>query len=120
MTSRGGIDRVDGFLAVSRALGDIGLAPHVSCEPFVSCTKLTSTDDFLILACDGIWDVMSDDDAASIVSESVSDANVAAACERLRDTALERGSRDNISVMVIDVRCGDSASRYRHLLSSRS
>uniref|UniRef100_A0A6A7GA39 Protein phosphatase 2C-related protein n=1 Tax=Hirondellea gigas TaxID=1518452 RepID=A0A6A7GA39_9CRUS len=63
----GRFDRVNGILAVSRAIGDHMLKPAVSAEPTVSRTELTSADRFLILACDGLWDVMSDQEACDFV-----------------------------------------------------
>jgi protein phosphatase PTC2/3 len=60
--------RVNGMLALSRALGDFEykgnplLKPHdqiVTAFPEVTVEKLTNDCDFLIVACDGIWDCMS-------------------------------------------------------------
>ena len=66
------IQRVNGSLAVSRALGDFeykcveGRGP---CEQLVSpepevyvCERNSEKDEFVVLACDGIWDVMSNED----------------------------------------------------------
>lgn len=70
------IQRVNGSLAVSRALGDFeyknveGCGPCeqlVSPEPEVFVRDRNDTDEFLILACDGIWDVMSNEDLCQFV-----------------------------------------------------
>jgi len=101
MTNRQGktISRVQGMLAVSRALGDIFLHPFVSSEPDVTKFTLSSNaNEILILACDGLWDVMDDDEATKIAT-SIEDPEQAAV--KLRDTALEKGSQDNISVIVV-------------------
>ena len=67
---------------------------QVTAEPYITCTDLQIDDDFLILACDGIWDVFEDTEAKELVSASLaSGKNCAQACERLRDAALEKGSR---------------------------
>ena len=50
-------NRVMGRLAVSRAFGDKSLKPFVTAQPEVSTTQLFKEDDFIILACDGLWDV---------------------------------------------------------------
>jgi protein phosphatase PTC1 len=53
---------VNGVLAISRALGDHMLKENnvVTAEPFTTATELVDDDAFLIMACDGLWDVMSD------------------------------------------------------------
>lgn len=71
------IQRVNGSLAVSRALGDFeykqveGKGPCeqlVSPEPEITVQERdNSFDEFLVLACDGIWDVMTNDDLCDFV-----------------------------------------------------
>ena len=47
---RGGVDRVNGALAVSRAFGDLCMgAGVISAEPGVTCTHLGDDDEFVIL-----------------------------------------------------------------------
>ncbi|XP_050203910.1 probable protein phosphatase 2C 24 isoform X2 [Mercurialis annua] len=58
--------RVLGVLAMSRAIGDNYLKPYVSCEPEVTVTERTAGDDCLILASDGLWDVVSNDTACGV------------------------------------------------------
>ncbi|KAH9622625.1 hypothetical protein KSS87_019256 [Heliosperma pusillum] len=58
--------RVLGVLAMSRAIGDNYLKPYVSCEPEVTITDRTADDDCLILASDGLWDVVSNDTACGV------------------------------------------------------
>ncbi|KAL0241216.1 hypothetical protein GEMRC1_006451 [Eukaryota sp. GEM-RC1] len=91
-------DRIFGSLGVSRALGDVFLQPFVSCKPYISVTEITRNDGFLILACDGLWDVCSDDEAVKLISSEV---DVDHAAVRLRDFAYKNGSTDNISVVVV-------------------
>lgn len=50
--------RVMGILAMTRALGDHALRPYVVAEPEVSCTQRERGDSFLLLASDGVWDVL--------------------------------------------------------------
>ena len=47
-------DRVNGSLAITRALGDLPLKPYVTGHPFTTETALRPEDDVLILACDGV------------------------------------------------------------------
>ncbi|XP_022752708.1 probable protein phosphatase 2C 24 [Durio zibethinus] len=58
--------RVLGVLAMSRAIGDNYLKPYVSCEPEVTITDRTAEDECLILASDGLWDVVSNDTACGV------------------------------------------------------
>lgn len=52
--------RVMGVLAVARAFGDFLLKKYVPAQPYTSTTKLDARSQFIILACDGIWDVLED------------------------------------------------------------
>jgi len=89
--------RVNGILALSRSLGDADLQPYVTFEPEVFFVELKEDDRFLILACDGLWDVMSNTKAVEIVDKYRDPVRAAAA---LRDYAFLLGSTDNISVIV--------------------
>lgn len=70
------IQRINGALAVSRALGDfeykldLNLGPKcqlVSPEPEVYFQSRSDRDEFVVLACDGVWDVMSNNEVCSFV-----------------------------------------------------
>lgn len=70
---RGGPERVmdsSGFggLAMSRSLGDLSLRPYVSSQPEVFERKLDNKDRCLVLATDGVWDQMSNQEAIDIAS----------------------------------------------------
>ncbi|XP_047323506.1 protein phosphatase 2C 51-like [Impatiens glandulifera] len=126
--------RVLGVLATSRSIGDEYLQPYVIPEPEVMITKRTNADEFLILATDGLWDVVSNEMACLAVKRilegrslkkkkkmmirSSSDhvvvmqeenvekkkygrAQVAAGL--LVELAKSRGSKDNITVVVVDL-----------------
>ncbi|XP_019056505.1 PREDICTED: protein phosphatase 2C 3-like [Tarenaya hassleriana] len=60
--------RVLGVLATSRAIGDNYLKPYVICEPEVTITDRTDDDECLILASDGLWDVVSNETACAVAS----------------------------------------------------
>jgi len=99
------LGRVEGILAVSRALGDPEFKfPNklVSTEPYVLKYELTENDKFMILACDGVWDYVSYDEAVGIVArgrkEKKSPQEVS---QTLVQTALHKGSKDNLSVIVV-------------------
>ncbi|MES1906987.1 MAG: hypothetical protein MHM6MM_000193 [Cercozoa sp. M6MM] len=77
VTSVGGFigrfQRVNGILAVSRALGDHMLKPAVSAEPHMTMTRLDAECEYVVLACDGIWDVMDDQDVIDFVDKRVAE-----------------------------------------------
>ncbi len=54
-------------LAVSRAFGDFDFKPGVSIVPDVYTIPVTENTEFLILACDGVWDVLKSEEAVDIV-----------------------------------------------------
>lgn len=105
------IQRVNGSLAVSRALGDYEYKSVedkgpceqlVSPEPEIYVHERTDKDEFVILACDGIWDVMTNEDLKDYVHArlKVTDDLVQISNEVL-DTCLNKGSRDNMSIIII-------------------
>lgn len=96
--------RVDGDLAVSRALGDFQYKnnesiPHreqkVTYLPDITVHERTPDDEVLLLACDGLWDVMSNDEAAehlrSIFRTGESEVHLIA--EEMVDIALAKGKQ---------------------------
>eukprot|EP01103_Thecamoeba_quadrilineata_P002782 TRINITY_DN1266_c1_g2_i1.p1 TRINITY_DN1266_c1_g2~~TRINITY_DN1266_c1_g2_i1.p1 ORF type:complete len:531 (+),score=137.07 TRINITY_DN1266_c1_g2_i1:191-1594(+) len=92
--------RVNGLLSVSRAIGDFHLKPFgVSATPSLSSRFITPDDEFIILACDGLWDVISEETAIEVVKIEGKDPYRSSV--RLRDMAYLRGSSDNITVIVI-------------------
>lgn len=105
------IQRINGSLAVSRALGDFEykmepkLSPTeqlVSPEPDVSCLERENNDEFLLLACDGVWDVMSNEEVISFILAKMKITNdLVYVCNELMDTCLAKGSRDNMSVILV-------------------
>ncbi|KAL0961055.1 hypothetical protein HGRIS_006043 [Hohenbuehelia grisea] len=74
--------RVNGNLALSRALGDfefkknLSLGPEkqiITADPDISCHQITEEDEFLILACDGIWDCLSSQQVVDFVRYQISE-----------------------------------------------
>ncbi|KAF5731378.1 protein phosphatase 2C 58 [Tripterygium wilfordii] len=94
----GDVPRVDGQLAVARAFGDKGLKIHLSTEPDVAVVTVDDSAEFLILASDGIWKVMSNQEAADSVKQ-IKDAQ--SASKHLIEDALSRNSKDDISCIVV-------------------
>ncbi|CAN1230903.1 Probable protein phosphatase 2C 58 [Linum perenne] len=92
------VPRVDGQLAVARAFGDRSLKVHLSSEPDVSEESVDDEAEFLILASDGVWKVMSNQEAVDSI-KTVKDAKTAA--HQLIEEALARKSKDDISCIVV-------------------
>lgn len=92
-------NRVNGVLAVTRALGDTYMKDLVTGHPYTTETVIQpDQDEFIIIACDGLWDVCSDQEAVDLVrnvQEPVSAAKL------LVDHALSRFSTDNLSCMLV-------------------
>jgi len=114
--------RVNGVLAITRALGDHMLKENdiVSAEPHVVATELCQDDSFLLLACDGVWDVMTDQEAVDFVAGKFRTSRELAeeqrspddpplnlnelaehACRALVREALDRRSLDNVTAMLV-------------------
>jgi len=101
--------RVNGQLSVARALGDSNLSPYVIPHPDVYEQVVSKYDEFMVLASDGIWDVLTPDDVVKLVvnhqkrtsfkEADSTDAKVIA--ELIKDAAYNKGSNDNMSVVVI-------------------
>lgn len=93
--------RVDGSLSVTRALGDKPFKPYVSPRPYTTQLVLDEQDEFLVLACDGVWDVCTDQAIVDLVRD-IEDP-IEASQEVVRH-ALFQGSTDNITCMVVRLR----------------
>lgn len=94
--------RVLGILAVSRSFGDHGLKQFVSARPFMTQTELTADCQFLAMCCDGVFDVMKDEEVVDFVLEhSKGGAPNPKIAQMLVQEALDRKSTDNITAMVI-------------------
>lgn len=101
ITDAGGFvmnNRVNGVLAVTRSLGDSSMKEFVVGSPYTTETTLGPDDQFLIIACDGLWDVCEDQHAVNLILD-IKDPQEAS--QVLLDHALSQFSTDNLSVMVI-------------------
>ena len=93
---------MDGVLAVARAIGDMEYKPAVTGEPDVLTLELDGTEDFLVLGCDGVWDVLDEDTLAEILQTHVKnggDKHILA--KVVVDYCKGHGSQDNITVIVV-------------------
>lgn len=89
--------RVTGVLAVARSLGDHGLKDFVIARPHVS-SFCGEQAEVVIVACDGLFDVMTDQQVVDLVYEWKEDKESVA--QRLCKEAIARGSTDNVTAIV--------------------
>ncbi|XP_057968217.1 protein phosphatase 2C 16-like isoform X3 [Malania oleifera] len=113
--------RVFGVLAMSRAIGDRYLRPWIIPVPEITFTTRSGEDECLILASDGLWDVMTNDEVGEFAcrmlrrrrrSSMVDEISPAqAVADNLTEIAFARNSSDNISIIVVDLK---SRKRHQH------
>lgn len=99
--NQGGImmnNRVNGVLAVTRSLGDSYMKDLVTGAPYTTETELCPEDEFIIVACDGLWDVCEDHTAVQLIRH---EQDPTRASKILVDHALQNFSSDNLTCMVI-------------------
>ena len=102
-------------LSLSRAFGDFDAAPFVSHTPDINKYEVTKNDKFIIMACDGLWDVISNQDAIDFVLNKWRELNVKIPAKHtifsqksakniatsLGQYAIRIGSMDNITIQII-------------------
>jgi len=112
--SLGGEVYYDGFdwrvkdLSVSRAFGDLDATPFITNKPDFYRHRVRKNDKFMVLACDGLWDVLDNQDVVNLVLNECYDINSGKKLEvkknvakLLAETAIQKGSTDNVTVLVI-------------------
>ena len=97
--------RVNGCLAVSRAFGDYDVGKNlIISEPEYAEIPLTNNHGFLVVASDGLWNMMNNEEVAALLQEkrsSIQDMSLLA--KMLVLCVVQRGVLDNITVMLIDL-----------------
>lgn len=107
--------RVNGVLALSRAIGDFSFKANsvvsweqqaVTSAPEVRVTNLTAEDSFAVLACDGVWDVMSNEQVIQFIKTRIERGEaLGAICEALMDNCMSTLpfgiGCDNMSVIIV-------------------
>ncbi|KAK1285347.1 putative protein phosphatase 2C 6 [Acorus calamus] len=114
--------RVFGVLAMSRSIGDRYLKPWIIPDPEVTFVPRMREDECLILASDGLWDVMTNEEVCDVARRRIliwhkkngvipsvergicADPAAEAAADYLSKLAIHKGSKDNITVIVVDLK----------------
>ena len=97
--SRVVLGRTQGILGVSRSIGDFNVL-GISSEPTINEVYLDSSDKWLVIGCDGVFDVIYDELLGKIANNSSNSLEFA---YNLRNISYSLLSRDNISVIVVDL-----------------
>jgi len=128
--------RVNGNLALSRALGDFefkknySLTPQaqiITANPDVTCHEITEDDEFLVLACDGIWDCLSSQDVVNFVRYQVSEGKeLTEIGEMMCDHCLAPDTTsgagigcDNMTVLIVAITHGRSKEEWYTWIADR-
>lgn len=96
-----------GNLSLARAFGDLDTSPYVSHKPDIYKYNVQKNDKFIVLSCDGLWDVLSNQDVANFILEYLIkiekkeiNSNIDIA-KLLAEHAIKEGSMDNITIIII-------------------
>jgi len=88
-------------LSLSRAFGDLECTPYVTHLPQIYRYKISSGDKFIIFACDGLWDVMTNQDVVDYMNELISNKKFKGNyAKELAEQAIAKGSLDNVTAIV--------------------
>lgn len=108
--------RVNGSLNLARAIGDMEFKQNkflpaekqiVTANPDVTTVDLSEDDDFLVLACDGIWDCMSSQQLVDFIHEKLSsESKLSNVCEHVLDRCLAPSTAggegcDNMTMILV-------------------
>ena len=100
--SMGGIirkNRIMGQLILTRTLGDLYVKQYgVINTPDISVNEINRTIKYVILASDGVWDVV---DLETLVGMGQAGKNVGEFCEDIVKLAINKNTKDNVSCIVI-------------------
>lgn len=127
--------RVNGNLALSRAIGDFEfkqndkLSPQeqaVTCDPDVIEHEIKDEDEFFVLACDGIWDCLTNQQVVTFIRQHLAEDNkLDDICEQIMDHCLAPDSDagnvgcDNMSVMIVAILNGKTPEEWYDWMKKR-
>lgn len=102
-----GVCRI-GDLSLSRAFGDEDNAPYISQKPDVFYKTIGADTKFIVMACDGLWDVIESADIGKIIKKIIdtdtnTNTNTKNIAIELANYALLKGSTDNVSIIIIEI-----------------
>ncbi|KAI8636572.1 phosphatase 2C-like domain-containing protein [Parasitella parasitica] len=129
-------NRVNGNLALSRAIGDFefkqasNLPPEeqvVTCNPDIIVHTIRDEDEFFVLACDGIWDCMTNQQVVSYVYQHLAEkTKLQDICEQIIDHCLAPDSSgggigcDNMSIIIVAILNGKTEEQWYDWMAARA
>ncbi|CAO3618259.1 unnamed protein product [Cunninghamella echinulata] len=127
--------RVNGNLALSRAIGDFEFKQNdhlpaeeqiVTCDPDIIEHEITNDDEFFVLACDGIWDCMTNQEVVDYIRARIAEKQaLSEICESIMDHCLAPDSEvggvgcDNMSIIIVAILNGKSVDEWYSWVASR-
>ena len=122
ITGRGGVARVDGSIAVSRAIGDKPFKQFIIPDPECFHHEIQEDDDLLILSSDGLFRVYSEEQLAKEIHELRNDEMsdlVDISRKITEESCTNYNCRDNVSLVIVDLKkqLEDSAARKNEMYS---
>ncbi|EEA27698.1 hypothetical protein EYB25_001326 [Talaromyces marneffei] len=127
--------RVNGNLALSRAIGDFEfkksaeLSPEqqiVTAYPDVTTHEITEDDEFLVIACDGIWDCQSSQAVVEFVRRGIAaKQELYRICENMMDNCLSSNSEtggvgcDNMTMTIVGLLHGKTKDEWYNTIAER-
>lgn len=107
--------RVNGILSLSRAIGDFDFKENtavpwedqvISAKPDVRAVDQSPDDGFIVIACDGVWDVLSNEACCQFIQQQISETNdIGITCERVLDKCLAPAAPgigcDNMTIIIV-------------------
>ncbi|KAL6524206.1 hypothetical protein OROMI_031301 [Orobanche minor] len=110
------VGRVNGSLNLARAIGDMEFKQNkylpaekqiVTANPDINIVELCDDDEFIVLACDGIWDCMSSQQLVDFIREQLkSESKLSLVCEKVLDRCLAPSTAggegcDNMTMILV-------------------
>lgn len=112
--------RVNGNLNLTRSLGDfdykdnVNISPQdqiITAYPDTVALERTADDDFLVLACDGVWDMLSNQECVDFIYERIASLPVDQISEQLLDRCLAPTTQshaglgcDNMTAIIVKIK----------------
>ena len=93
-------NRVNGMVSLTRCFGDGTQAGIIICEPHITTIERKETDK-LVIACDGVFEVLTDVEVGNLC---VQNPEPSLAARAIKDAAIKAGSTDNITVICVSLK----------------
>lgn len=92
-----------GDLSLSRAFGDGDNAPYISQKPDIYYKKITELTKYIVMGCDGLWDVVNNDELFNLIEKFKKENYSENLASNLATECLKRNCSDNISIIIIEI-----------------